>query len=95
MKRAKRTSPPFNTLKAATALEKSDLSAKQARGVVNVIEDAQENLVTADELEASERRNEKYVKYCFIAGAKMIAFAATGLLGLMAFCYYAYNILFG
>ena len=110
MKRAKRTSPPFNTLKVAKELEKSDFSAKQSHGVVNAIEDAQENLVTADELKSSEQRSKAYtnkrggeistelkayVKDCFSRALKAFAYICTGLLGVATLLYYAYDILFG
>ena len=51
----KRKRPVFNSLKALDDLQDADLSIKQAKGIVRVIEDSQENLTAADELKESER----------------------------------------
>ena len=51
----KRNRPIFNTLKAAEALEGANFSAEQARQIVRVIQDSQENLATLDDLQESER----------------------------------------
>jgi hypothetical protein len=51
----KRKRPVFNSLKALDDLQDADLSIKQAKGIVRVIEFSQENLTAADELQESER----------------------------------------
>ena len=56
----KRKRPVFNSLKALDDLQDADLSIKQAKGIVRVIEDSQENLTAADELKESERDVKAY-----------------------------------
>ena len=63
----KRKRPVFNSLKALDDLQDADLSIKQAKGIVRVIEFSQENLTAADELKESEREvkahtDEKHTK---------------------------------